>query len=205
MVKPGMDVFIQINPDSKKRVLSPGTSIALTEDGVTAEFEDGMLELQEGQELLFYFEHRQQFMQQAARVQTLLEEEPKRIVEFELIGDPVSAESRQNFRVSTLGSEISCTVGEESDCPVLDVSATGFSVWAKQERSIGDIVDIVLCYEGRELSGQASVQSAQPHKGELKRYGLHAVRDGGDEGLQSELIRVSMSLQRAQLARLSGS
>lgn len=156
-------------------------------------------------------------MQQAARIVSLIERDPEAgdactaddacgpIFEFELTGEPASAESRQHYRVSTVMSDLTAKLGSEDACQLLDVSARGFSVVASEKYSVGAVVDATLRFEGRALPGQVCIQSVRElNKGKI-RYGLHPVGDpdvGGD--VFKLLHRICMTVQREQLQRLAG-
>ncbi len=49
-------------------------------------------------------------------------------------------------------------LGDEPNCPLLDVSCSGFSVFARQNRDIGSVVDAVFSFESVEYGGQVCAQ-----------------------------------------------
>lgn len=64
-------------------------------------------------------------MQQPVRVEMLLEGEKGTVATLKTICEPVSAESRQCYRVSTVMNDLAVTFGGESNSPLRDVSVPG--------------------------------------------------------------------------------
>ena len=120
---------------------------------------------------------------------------------IQTVGDCISAESRQCFRVSTVLSNRTATIGGESDCDLLDVSITGFSVKASKEYAIGEQVDAIHDHDGRRYTGKACVQSIAPLRNGEFRYGLYCVNDAESKALTDALQKISMAVQREQLRR----
>jgi hypothetical protein len=142
------------------------------------------------------FEQKQKFYQQAARV-VRRESAPPTVFELKLQGQPVSAESRQCYRVSCLGAGIKATVADEKDCEVVDVSATGLAFYATSTYEIGRQVRITFFYNGDEHAGQGTVQSMRRVSAKLIRYGVHC----GDtksktDTLARSLSSINQSIQR---------
>ncbi len=205
MVGIGSGFFVQIPNDSGHRVLHPAKVCSQVDDVFTAELEEAVIEFEEGQGFLVYFEKNRDFLQQPASVKSLDETDPKTVFSFVTQGEAVSAESRQCYRVSTVMADMKATLGHEDACPLLDVSATGFSAIAAAPYRIGDLVDAVLELEGTTYSGKVAVQSVRElTKGRI-RYGTHCADDGKLGGtLKGGLNKISMFVQRQQLQRLSG-
>ena len=118
-----------------------GTQVLARRSGVAraAEFEDQELHPEPGLEVLIYSHIEGKFMKQAARIDAVLAS-VKRDIRFELTGEPVSAESRDCYRVSTVLTDLTAKLGTEEGCPLLDVSATGFGVAATGRYHIREVV-----------------------------------------------------------------
>lgn len=125
---------------------------------------------------------------------------------FQATADAVSAENRQCYRVSTAVSPaVSASLNEGSPCPVMDVSATGFSVLADTELRQGQVVRAVLDHEQQQCNGTAIVQSVKTLPDGTTRYGLHCAGNENTNGnLLKGLQRISAALQRQQLRRMTG-
>jgi len=199
-------IFVRFQNESKNRILHP---VKITEtagsDNLTVKPEDPELPLEAELEFLLYFEKQRKFMQQPARVEALLEGEQGVVAVLKTVGEPVSAESRQCYRVSTVLSKLTATFGGVDDCSLRDVSVTGFSVLAKKQYKNGQVIDAELRFEGKKYIGKTSIQSVTPMEDGLVRYGVNCVKAAAsptalDKGVQ----KISMATQRQQLNRLSG-
>ncbi len=200
----GDGFFIETSTQSTARILHPARILGTKDGGFTAEIEEANVSLAEGAEFLVYFEVKGEFVKQAAKIEAVYDEEPNPTIEFITVGDPVSAESRQHFRVSTVMLELTATLGEHADCKLLNVSAVGFSVLTTAQYDIGSTISASVCQEGETHSGTVCVQSIRlMDKGQI-RYGLHCVDSNGSGGtLEIGLRQMTATVQRQQLRRLS--
>ncbi|MCZ6682915.1 MAG: hypothetical protein O7B26_07000, partial [Planctomycetota bacterium] len=198
--------FLQIPSNSKKRILHPAKIVGFTNDLYTAELEETDLPLTAEQETLVFYESNRSFLQQAACVTDVIEGEPKCMFEFKTTGEPVSAESRQHYRVSAVMAGLTAQLGKEKECPLLDVSSTGFSVISEKTYEIGSIVDAVVRFDGKEHKGKVCIQGARQLSEGRIRYGLHCIKDSRQPStsMSAGLQHISVSLQREQLRRLAG-
>jgi len=124
------------------------------------------------------------------------------IVGIRPIGDPVSAEGRQCYRVSTLIANLTATLGKKENCQLADVSTTGFSIISSESFSIGNQVPVELRYEQERFPGIGCIQSIKEIGPNRYRYGMHCVeskKTGSD--LTRGLQHISMAVQRIQLKR----
>ena len=190
--------------------LYPGMVSATTVKGYNAVFEGREFSLEEGAEVIVFFELKRRFMQQPVRVLSVVEEKEdddwtRITLEFQTTGDPLSAESRECYRVSCYAADLEAQLGEDPEmCEVLDVSATGFAVFSEAEYSVGQSLQATLHYNGTPVRGTAVVQSYRA-MGKKHRYGLRAVDDERRNAtLKKDLNRINLAVQREQAARLSG-
>ncbi len=206
MLTVGNDVFLQLTSESEHRTLHPSSVVEVTDHVFTAELEEDDLAPEAGQEILIYYNLRHEFVNQSARIDTVLETEPdengqsKVLVAIERAGEPVSAEDRQCYRVSTVLAELAVSFGESDDCPVVDVSPTGFGVISPEDYRTGSVVTTSFQYEDLQHAGQVCIQSKRAFRGGRFRYGVHCV----SKEFQAVMQQISMALQRQQLRRLSG-
>jgi hypothetical protein len=206
MLKKDSELFFQIPDSLGRRVLHPCRVQEVRGSTYRLEFPEPPENLTADMDSLIYFERRREFMQQAVHVSTIVQPAPNLVIELDLSGEPVSAESRQYYRVSCMAASISATVGKETNCSVLDVSATGFAVYANEAYKVGDNLEVVLFYGGREYAGRAVVQSSRPVSRNRTRYGMQSLpgRDGRANDLHTSLNQINLAIQREQLQRLSG-
>ncbi|MEN0066261.1 MAG: PilZ domain-containing protein [Myxococcota bacterium] len=157
--------------------------------------------------LLLYFEERQTFMQQPARVRALEPgpDEVGTLLTLERLGEAINAEQRQVYRVSCVNVPIHASMDRESDCPVVDVSATGFGVRCKSKFSTGQLVTAVLSWDGEGLKGTVAIVSERSLTDGMNRYGVRCVDSGNNTrgmNLKRSLTRISLAVQREQMRRV---
>ena len=174
MLKTESNIFFKIPDESKEIALHRAKILTVKENLYTAELEEEGLALEDEMDFFIYFEMDRQFMRQAARIGSVVGSEQKTLVEFEIIGDPDSAENRQTLRFSTVDADLTATFGPEEKCQMVDISPTGFAVYATKNHEIGSQVDVILLFEGEEFQGTVSIMAAIQRKSEL-RYGVHCV------------------------------
>ncbi len=205
-MKTDTDIFLRT---SEHEMLS-GKVSATTDKGYNVVFEGWAFRLEDGAEVLVFYEINRRFMQQPVRVLSVVERkrddgENRIRLEFETTGDPISAENRESYRVSCNAADIEAQLGEDPEmCEVLDVSATGFAIFSDAEYTVGQTLLATLYYYGRHVLGTAVVQSYRAF-GKKNRYGLRAVDDARPKAtLKKDLDLIYLVVQREQLARLSG-
>lgn len=205
MLSVDVRAFFQVPNESNERVLHAGTVVSHDDGTFTMQMEEVGAPLEPGTSVLVYCEVDGRFMQQAARIEALNVGEDETmgpLVGFVTTGNPVSAESRECYRTSTVMTDLTATVGDESSCQLVDVSATGFAVIAAAPYGVGSQVDVTIRYEGKVYAGRASVQSIKDFGPDKVRYGLHCLECRAQTGeLTRGLKQISMNVQREQLRR----
>lgn len=198
MLEVGKPVFLQVTDDSEERVLHPWEIIGVNDDTYICELDlKEELSLEEDVAALIYFEDARKFMQQCVRICSITEAESKLKITIETTSDPVSVESRECYRISTLMLDLTVTVADEENCPLLDVSASGMSATTTIPLKLGNEIPVKLSYDGREFSGTVIVQSACELDTGCIRHGFQCVEDRRCSGdLQQGLQVVSASVQR---------
>jgi hypothetical protein len=123
----------------------------------------------------------------------------------EPVGEAISAESRQHYRVSTISADLEARVGEEDGLQVQDLSSTGFAVVASVEYVIGQTIEVAIDHGEDHCHGTASVQSVRALGGNRIRYGLRAIEEDPHTGEFLQVLqRISLAVQREQLQRSGG-
>ena len=206
MLGSGGSLFIQIPIRSKVRILHPAKVVALEDNIYTVQLEEEHLPLSDGQDVVVFYADGREFMKQIAEIGRVYRDGLARVVEFKPTGKPVSAESRQFYRVTTIAEGLTAGLGTENSCPLLDVSWRGFSVIAPHEDfNIGNIVNAALRHQGEKYMGKVCVQSIRKLSKRRTRYGLLCVEDERSTGdMPKGLHRMTVSLEREQLRRLAG-
>ncbi len=205
MLHIGTKMFMQVPDNSGRRILYPATVVEVVEGIITAEFETPVYEAEAEQEVFVYHEIFREFMKQSAKVDEISETNPRSVIRLHTISEPVSAENRQCYRVSTVLADLIAGLGPEEACPLLDVSATGFALIAKNKYDIGNHIEVTLYFEDAEYSGLGCVQSVRTLSKERFRYGFLGVEDKQSRGnLMKGLKVINASIQREQMKRLAG-
>jgi hypothetical protein len=197
-------VYLNFPFGSQQHMLHPATIGEAGDRNYTAELEEPDPFLRPGQDLFVYYYLGPKFVKQPARLDVIMQTDPMLVIGFQVTGEPMSAESRERFRVSTVMANLTAAVGAEAECLLLDVSTTGFAVEATQHYEIGQVVSATLRYQNRQFTGKARVQSIRQLDMGRIRYGLHAVEDtasGGD--LRKGQQHISAAIEREQLRRLA--
>ena len=202
----GSTIYLQLPNASSKRVLHPlDVTDVSGKESITVLPQEQDLALEPGTEVIIYFDHKQQFLQQPAKIEALLEGEQGTLATLQTVGEPVSAESRQCFRVSTALADLTINFNGEQGCKLRDVSVTGFAVLSSKKYEPGQVVDVELLFEGKRYHGQASIQSVSQTPEGLYRYGTNCVKTANKpDSISKGMQVVSMSVQRQQLNRLAG-
>ncbi len=193
--------FLRIPNECDERVLHPAKVVVVQDEIYTAQLEEAGLPLTAGQDVLLYYEIDRKFMQQAARIDAVMQVGPESIVGLETTGEPMSADERQWYRVWAVLADLTATIGSE-DCPIQDVSAVGFAVLARDRHYVGNVVTATVHYKGRHHTGSATVQSVRDLDDGRIRYGLACADDKqGGADLSKCLHTITMAIQRQQLRR----
>ena len=208
----GNDVFLQ-DSHAEGQSLFSSRVVGVEGDHFLAELKEHDFVPDPGQEVMVFYNIRNRFVKQSARIEEVTERQPvddgdqpvedgesKIAVRVETYGQPMSAEGRSSFRVSTIVARLTVGFGSNDKCPLVDVSITGFGLISAEERDIGDVVNATLYFEDAEQSGLVRVQSKRVLRDCCFRYGVHCI--GSD--LQVMAQAISMEQQRQQLRRMAG-
>lgn len=205
MIRSNVQAFIQLPEETSRRLLHAAHLGSFDEGVVTVQRGD-VPTLDRGTELLLYYEINHKFMKHPARVLEIVEEsqddETLLAFKLELIGQPVSAESREWYRVVTALCGLTASIGDERECRLVDTSVTGFALIAKPGYKIGANMPVVLRYEGATFSGNACLQSVRPLDAKRTRYGFSRT-DSATSELANGLRTISLEVERMQLKRRS--
>ena len=207
-MKTGIDILFQ-EPTCTTRRLRRSVVVEASSDTFSIRFVAEPFAFEVDQEVLMYFSGKNEFMQQVGCIKEIIEAEegsdegPMFVIDP--IGDPISAESRQNYRVSTLSANLEARVGDEENLQVQDLSSTGFAVLAGEEYELGQVIEVGIAHADMQCHGRASVQSVRPLGPNRIRYGLRAIEEDPHTGEFLQVLqKISLSVQREQLQRSGG-
>ncbi len=200
----GTGCFVQVPDESSQRILHSAVVQGFVNSTYTADLHEDAAPLESGQDIFVYYEFRNEFTRQPARIHVIADTPSGCTFTFQFTGDMMSGEGRQCHRVSTVMVVVTATLGGKENFPVVDVSATGFAVIAAGRFMATEIVEATIRFEGETFSGQGRIESVQELSAGRIRYGLHCV-DGKATGetLLKGLQHISAAVQRQHLRRLS--
>ena len=207
-MKTGIDILFQ-EPTCTARRLRRSVVIESSSENFSIRFVADPFAFEVDQEVLMYFSGKTEFMQQVGSVKEIVEaaegSEEGPLFVIEPIGDAISAESRQNYRVTTISADLEAHVGGEVNLQVQDLSSTGFAVVASEEYQMGQTVEVSIAHGEDQCHGIASVQSVRALGGDRIRYGLRAIEEDPHTGQFLQVLqRISLAVQREHLQRSGG-
>jgi len=203
MKKPGDDVLLHLPSDLDERVLHRALIIEWRDDGATLSTSAVELPIEEGNELLVYYTAHNAFVQQPILINSAEIEGKQLVIDYTTQGDPISAENRENFRVTTITAQIKVLINGEDSCIACDLSETGFAALSQQTYKLGEVVTVTLERDDESYSGSACVQAVRSEQLLRSRYGFRLLptsdpKDTLDRGLNE----LTQNVQREQLRRI---
>ena len=194
-------LFLLLPGQTPERTLHQGKVLELEGDTVVAEFAEALLP-GAGADVLLYADFRGKFYQNGASVIAVRQSQPTPIIAFRLVGEPMSAESRANFRVSTATLPLAADIGREKNCQIVDISPDGFAAIMKYEYAVGTKFEADLAFEKMGSTGPVRIQTLKRLPNGTLRYGFVAI-GGKQPNMQDLLGKLTAEVQRKQLRRLS--
>ena len=197
-------IFIEGQSGSGQRVLHPAEILNSMKRVITAKLQTTELECELGQKLMVYYQIGDKFLKQAALIESCDTSEELAEIQFTFLDEPVSAEQRETYRVSTGMEDLYVDISDEIGCKLLDISVTGCSFISNVQYLLGQLVHITIYHKGEPIKGEAVVQSVRQYDAERTRYGLYCIIVSDTDGTLKRCLReITMTMQRSQLQRLS--
>ncbi len=205
MLKEGSSVYLGLDDPSGRRVLHPGIIAAIAQDRCTIGFENSELSIKTGDGCLIYYHAFQAFLQRRVRVEEQSETGPLSRVVMKFIGDAVSADTRQEHRVSAINAGLTVTLDTEEGCTIQEISMSGLGLVSDRKYSIGQILNVTLHSEVEDYDGQMVIEWNRQLDGDRTQYGLRGLFDAkGSDTLRIGLMRFTRAVHRQNLQRVSG-
>jgi hypothetical protein len=124
---------------------------------------------------------------------------------MKFIGDAVSADTRQEYRVSSINAGLTVTLDTEEGCTIQEICRSGLGLVSDRKYSIGQILNVTLDFHDEGVSGQMVIEWMRQLDGDRTRYGLRGLFDAkGSDTLQVGLMRFTRAVHRQNLQRVSG-
>jgi hypothetical protein len=205
VLKEGSPVYLGRDGPSGGRLLHPGVIVAMAQDRLTIEFENNGPSIQASDRWQIYYHEFQEFVQRRVQIEEKSKEGSSLRVVMKVIGDVVSTNTRQEYRVSTMDAGLTATLDTEADCAIQDISMSGLGLVSGRKYSIGQTLDMTFRFAEEDFSGRVAVQCIRELDGGRTRYGLCALPDDKDgDTLRIGLMRVALGIHREHLRRISG-
>ncbi len=205
-LKEGSRVFLRFDSPSRGQLLQLGIVREVHDGGWTLAFETRHHAVEIGEEKLVYYEQAREFVQQPVRVDAQSSGGPPFVLSVKFVGDAVSAGTRDEDRVSTIGTALTATLEDEDGCLIQDVSLSGLAVISTRRYHVGRCLEIAIRDGDEEYVGPVEIQSVHALDGGKTRYGLLGVFDTAEgRNLQNGLTRMTLEIQQQHLKRISGS
>jgi len=220
MLNVGDVIYLRFDLPSRKRVLQPSIVKKILSDGWKLSFENRHHVVKTGEEKLIYYGSTRSFVQQTVKIEAQSTDGPPFILTLRPIGTPISAETRKENRVSTIGSGLAATIEDEEGCFIQNVSLSGLAMISTRKYPVGRCLEIAIRYENEEYVGKVEIQYSLiginnnlieiQHGDKLDgaqiRYGLLGVFDTIEGiSLQNGLTRITLDVQQRNLKRITGS
>lgn len=208
-------IYLQQDVSSTRTDLMPGRVLWTNGDLVAAEMNVVAFPYA-GKRVVILYDEGRRFVAQDAVVEGIIEceasddqsfEESPHIdldedsrpvnVVLERIGDPVSAESRECYRVRTSALKVTVAFGSCPACELLDISQTGFAVLSDESLDMNSLVKAALPSGESVVHGHVRIQSLRQLSNGRYRYGVAVI----GRGMQDTCASLSTELQRKMLRR----
>ena len=204
MIKKGSPVYLRLDGASGDRELHAGIIAEIALDRWTIDFEASEPLLEVGDERLIYYHQIKKFLQRPVRVDGRSEDGPLSRVVMKFMGDAISAETRQEYRVSAIDAGLAATIDTEEGCTIQDISNSGLGVISRRNHSIGRPLDVTLRYQNDKFSGKMMVQYGRELDIERTRYGLRGLFEAGaGSPLRSVRTRLALAVHCQNLQRVA--
>ena len=205
MLKTDSELYIQNPTVADKRSLHFGTVAEQGPDGPVVMFRDVRFSVEPDQDVVIFYNQKRKFVQQAAKVVEVMDSEGQLVFSLQTVGDAVSAEGREHYRVSTASADIHARLEHEENCTLVDISATGFAVIAHKEHALGATASAAVHFRGETFEGTVCIQSVRDIGRGRIRYGMRYLDDDAAAGtLKTGLQKVSIAVERDLLKNQSG-
>ena len=197
-------VFFELKSDSGQRALHPAEIVGSKERAFAVKVRTAELMYKPGQKPIVFYDKDRTFVKQQTLVESCDTMEDFVEIQFTLLGEPMVAEQREVYRVSSVIADLHVDIGEETGCKLVDISTTGLSAIAGEKYRLDQVLRIALYPEDEPIGGKAVVRNMKQLDRDRIRYGLACVLDRDSGGaLKKALHEITMSIQRSHLRRQS--
>ena len=129
MTESNIGVFIEQMSDSGQSVLHPAELLSSTDGVYSMKLQSERPVEEPGEAITIYFEKGRSFLKQWARVDSWKASEGFAEIQATLLGDPCSAEQRENYRVSAVMADLCIDLADETGCKLMARAVKFGSSW----------------------------------------------------------------------------
>lgn len=187
MLIEGERIFVQSAADAGDQRLRPGMVVKINRKqlGIDLGF-SGQQGLKKDDEICVYYHSGKGFVVERAAIDKIVKKSGKPLLVIAQSGFSLPAENRleRRFDVERTGLMINI---DQLDCPLLDVSAGGFSVLMRVPFELGQTCDAWIDIEGKRFEGRARVASVSQIEPETYRCGFACQTTGAIHDLSHGL------------------
>jgi hypothetical protein len=204
VLKEGNPVYLGLDDPSCGRVLHPGVITAIAQNRCTIEFENSELPINTSDGYPIYYHEFQKFVQRRAKVEEQSETGRRSRVLMKFISDAISADTRQEYRVSAINAGLTLTLDTEDGCSIYEISMSGVGFVSDRKYSVGQILNVTLHSKDEDFRGQMVIEWIRQLDGDRARYGLRGLFDAKcSDTLRIGLMRFTREVHRQNLQRIS--
>lgn len=203
-MKPGQEIYVRLPTEAEDRVLHTSLCLEWDEEKAVVSINDDELGLEAGQDLLIYFTEKTKFLQMAVRITHANHEGQSLLLELKRQSNPISADGRETFRITTLTAGIDARVEGNDPCALRDISMVGFAIVTSETYQMGQSLSVIVERgENARYEGRACVHSIRKLRKNHIRYGFRAMPDKGAWNLEEGLASLTSQVQSDQLRRVT--
>jgi len=172
MLIEGERIFVQSAADAGDQRLRPGMVVKINRKqlGIDLGF-SGQQGLKKDDEICVYYHSGKGFVVERAAIEKIVKKGGRPLLLVAQSGFSLPAENRleRRFDVERTGLMINV---DQLDCPLLDVSAGGFSVLMRVPFELGQVYEAWINVDGKRFEGRARVASVSQIEPETHRCGF---------------------------------
>jgi len=190
-------IFYMLDPGPRQgREFISGVVVGGGGDSLVIQFARSWLGVSVDDVIPLHYKIHGRFMSRDHHVVRITEDEAGMRLKLQPIGDePEAKDLRGSERIPTNQETMIARLGDESDCPVLDISESGIAVMGGRGYARGDVVEFDMWVDGGQHFGLVTVCSAIEVRSGRFRYGLKCNEDQEGHNLRTNLPKLWEALQ----------
>jgi hypothetical protein len=175
MLIEGERIFVQSAADAGDQRLRPGRVVRLNKKQLAIDLGHGAQGLKKNDDVCVYYTSGKGFVVERAEIDKIVRKGGRPLLIVSETGFSLPAENRLERRYDVERNGLTILV-DQLDCPLLDVSAGGFSVLMRVPFEQGKTCEVSLDVDGKRYDGQAKVASVAKIEPETYRCGFACER-----------------------------